>query len=291
MGYRLKKTIRASELAMELNLELLGRDVSISEVATLRAVSSGSLTFSTGTLDVGELSDCVIIMPSGSEGAKQYMAHLVSDNPRLDFIRALDFLMHNIGFAIYLEEPVVHPTVRIGRNVVIENGCVVGEGAVIEHNVVLHAGTRVGINTRIRSCASIGGDGFGFERLADGTPLRFPHLGGVLIGSNVEIGALNSIARGTLGDTVISDFVKTDNLVHIAHNCHVGKGVFITACAELSGGVRIGENSWIGPNSSFMQKTEVGDNALIGLGAVVTKNVPSFAVYAGNPARKIRDVL
>jgi UDP-3-O-[3-hydroxymyristoyl] glucosamine N-acyltransferase len=177
-----------------------------------------------------------------------------------------------------------------GSNVVIENGCVVGAGSIIEHNVVLHAGTRIGKNSRIRSCSSIGGDGFGFERMEDGTPLRFPHLGGVLIGNNVEIGALNSIARGTLSDTVIMDYVKTDNLVHVAHNCVIDEGCLITACAELSGGVTLGKRVWIGPNVAMMQKISVGDDALIGLGAVVTKSVQSKTIVAGNPAKVIREI-
>ncbi len=167
----------------------------------------------------------------------------------------------------------------------------VGANSIIEHNVVLHSGTRIGKNCRIRSCSSIGGDGFGFERLDDGTPMRFPHLGGVVIGDNVEIGALNSIAKGALSDTFIADYVKTDSLVHIAHNCFVNESALITACAELSGGVTLGKRVWVGPNVAMMQKVTVGDDALIGLGAVVTKNVCARTIVAGNPAKKIRDIL
>ena len=111
-----------------------------------------------------------------------------------------------------------------------------------------------------------------------------------MIGDYVEIGALNSIARGTLSDTVIESGVKTDNLVHIAHNCHIGSGCLLTACAELSGGVHLGENVWIGPNSSFKQKVIIGSGSLIGLGAVVTKNVEKNCVVAGHPAKKLRDL-
>ena len=103
--------------------------------------------------------------------------------------------------------------------------------------------------------------------------LRFIHLGGVKIGNEVEIGALNSIARGTLNDTIIENGVKTDNLVHIAHNCYIGCNSLITACVELSGGVIVGKNVWIGPNSSVLEKIKIGDNAFIGIGSVVTKDV------------------
>lgn len=289
MGYRLARSIQTSELAQEIGLGFAGEDICISEVATLDSASKGSLVFSKGFFSLENHIGCAVVMPFGAQKDLK-AAHIVSDNPRLDFIRALNFIVNNIGFSTFSQASEVHPTAQIGKNVVIENGCVIGENSVIEHNVVLHAGTRVGKNTRIRSCSSIGGDGFGFERLEDGTPLRFPHLGGVIIGDNVELGALNSVARGALSDTIISDFVKTDNLVHIAHNCHIGKGAFITACAELSGGVHIGENAWIGPNASFIQKVTVGENAFIGLGAVVTKSIPASTVYAGNPAKKIRNI-
>jgi UDP-3-O-[3-hydroxymyristoyl] glucosamine N-acyltransferase len=196
-----------------------------------------------------------------------------------------------MGFSTWSKRSEIHPTSIIGQNVVIENGCVIGEKTVIEHNVVLHAGTRIGKNSRIRSCSSIGGDGFGFERLADGTPLRFPHLGGVFIGDNVEVGSCTTIARGTLSDTVIEDNVKIDNLVHVAHNCVIRDGAFIIACAELSGGVTVGKNAWIAPNSCTHQKITIGENSLVGLGAVVTKDVPDRCVYAGNPAKKIRSLI
>src|SRR5690606_29043197 len=137
------------------------------------------------------------------------LGYLLSNNPRLDFIRVLSYLEEFIGFATYDFPSEIHPTAKIGENVVIESGCKIAEGVVIEHNVVIHSGTRIGKNSRIRSCSSIGGDGFGFERIEGGMPLRFPHLGRVVIGENVEIGALNSIAKGTLSDTEIYDYVKT----------------------------------------------------------------------------------
>ena len=112
----------------------------------------------------------------------------------------------------------------------------------------------------------------------------------MIIGDNVEIGALNSSARGTLSDTVIQDHVKTDNLVHIAHNCSVGASCLIAACAELSGGVVLAEKVWVGPNSTFLQKVKVGTNSFVGLGSVVTKDIPNNVMVAGSPARRIRDV-
>lgn len=288
MGYKLNKTLLLSDLAAELGLPLYGLDISLDGVAPANLVSTGELTFSTS--EPPRIDQIAVITDRDPSSGDPQCGYLLSENPRLDFIRALNFLAECVGFSRDRDESEIHPSVRVGKNVVIEDGCVVGEGTVIAHNVVLHSGTRIGKFCKINSGAIIGGDGFGFERMADGTPLKFPHLGGVLIGDKVEIGALNSVARGTLSDTIISDFVKTDNLVHIAHNCKIGPSSLITACAELSGGVVLGKEVWIGPNASIMQKVSIGDGALVGLGAVVTKSIPEFTVFAGNPAKKIRDI-
>jgi UDP-3-O-[3-hydroxymyristoyl] glucosamine N-acyltransferase len=178
--------------------------------------------------------------------------------------------------------------VSLGRNVVVEDGCIIEEGVVIEHNAVIHSGSSIGACTRIRANAAIGGDGFGFERDGSGEPIRFPHLGGVSIGRHVEVGSGACIARGALNDTVIEDYVKIDNLVQVAHNCHVEWGVMLASGANLCGGVRIGRGAWIGPQASVIQNVEVGEGALVGMGAVVVRAVPANCVYAGNPARLLR---
>ena len=103
------------------------------------------------------------------------------------------------------------------------------------------------------------------------------------------LGALNTVARGTLEDTVIFDNVKTDDHVHIAHNVVIGANTMIAACAEISGSVRIGKGVWIGANASIINQIEIDDYALVGIGAIVTKSVASGKVVAGNPARVLRD--
>ena len=287
MGYKLNNTVLLSEISNQLDLKLHGSDIEIKGVAPFSDCQANELSF---TKDVSDIKKGTgIIVPENSIiNQDSEIGYLISENPRLDFIRVLSFLDEEFGFATYNYPSDIHPSVKMGQNVVIENGCTIAENVIIEHNVVIHAGTRIGKNSRIRSCSSIGSDGFGFERIETGIPLRFPHLGGVVIGEDVEVGSCTAIARGTLSNTVIDDYVKIDNLVHIAHNCHIKRGAFIIACAELSGGVIIGENAWIAPNSCTNQKITIGDNSLVGLGAVVTKNVEARTVVAGNPAKKIR---
>lgn len=286
MGYKLSENIKLSVLAEANGLSWSGVDVEISMVSSLSSAVSGCLSYSS---KVASYDNGIAVITSFFDGPVTSFGCIFSETPRLDFIRILDFLNKNIGFKTWDFPPEIDQTASIGRNVVIEDGCIIGANSIIEHNVVLHAGTRIGANSRIRSSSSIGGDGFGFERLSNGNPIRFPHLGGVLIGDNVEVGACTTIARGTLSDTIIEDYVKVDNLVHIAHNCLIKKGAFIIACAELSGGVIVGENAWVAPNSCTHQKISIGAESIIGLGSVVTKDVPSRTVFAGNPAKKLRD--
>jgi UDP-3-O-[3-hydroxymyristoyl] glucosamine N-acyltransferase LpxD len=289
MGYRLKRAIRVSDLTSLLGLQFFGEDAEIFGVSTLDDQGFGLLVFSK---TAGKsLEGSIIVEPVNNELVNNLginYTSIISKNPRLDFILLLDKLVTKIGFSTFEFESKIHKSAIIGPNVVIESGCTIAENVIIEANTVIHSGTNIGANTRIRSCSSIGGDGFGFERLPDGTPIRFPHLAGVDIGENVEIGALNSVSRGTLSNTLIDAHVKTDNLVHIAHNCHVKTGAFLTACAELSGGVEVGEYAWVAPNVSIMQKVKIGDGSIVGLGAVVTKDVPTKTVVAGNPARKLK---
>lgn len=229
-----------------------------------------------------------IICPTSSLTTEKNNAYILSKNPRLDFAKALNHLQKEIGFLTWQTESFVHTSAQIEENVVIEKVCFIGANTLIKANTVIHRGTKIGMNCKIGSGSNIGGDGFGFERDDRSKLHRFIHLGGVVIGDNVEIGALNSIACGTLSNTIIEDGVKTDNLVHIAHNCLIGENTIITACAEISGGAIIGCDTWIDPNSSIIQKVNIGKNCFIGIGSVVTKDVAPNESVAGKPARRIK---
>ncbi len=127
-------------------------------------------------------------------------------------------------------------------------------------------------------------DGFGFEW--DGEQhRRWPHIGGIRIEDNVELGARVCIDRGAIGDTVIRTGARIDNLVHIAHNCDIGEHVLIVAGTVVCGSVKIGRNAYIGANATILQKLTIGEDAFIGAGSVVTKNVPAGECWMGNPAR------
>ena len=132
----------------------------------------------------------------------------------------------------------------------------------------------------------IGGDGFGWLKSELGWR-RWPHLGGVWFGFNVELGSNVTIDRGAISDTEISTGVKIDNGVHIGHSARVGQNTRIAAHAILGGSTSIGEGCWIGLGAIIKEHVIVRDRAIIGMGAIVLKDVPYGATMVGNPARQL----
>lgn len=140
-----------------------------------------------------------------------------------------------------------------------------------------------GVRFNVGALSVIGGEGFGY---ADNKKL--PHIGKVIIGNNVDIGANCCIDRGCLDNTVIGDNVKIDNLVHIAHSVKIGKKTKIAAHTMIAGSVTIGEDVWIGPSVSIINGVTIGDDAYIGIGTNIITDVPAGETWCGNPGKKLR---
>lgn len=289
MAYPLKRPIQASKLANELGLDFVGTKQEFWSVGNLSDARAGTLVFSRKNIE--EVAEgCVYIADhSEIENFGGNVSVLQSISPRIDFMRALKWLSDQNLFLIELNPPKIHPSTQIGQNVFVDSNCDIEENCIIEPNVVILRGTKIGKNSRIRANSTIGSDGFGFERLSDGSILRFIHLGGVQIGENVEIGANSCVARGALGDTLIEDNVKIDNLVHIAHNVRIAKGAIIIAGAEISGSCFLGENSWVGPNACVIEKVSIGAGSFVGIGSTVIRSIPAGEVHVGNPAKYLRE--
>ena len=282
MPVPLVRPVAASAVARELGLSLeAGDDLEIRSVAPLSDLEPHALTFIARTSSVAIPSSVLVLSPIRPQGQATWIA---AERARLAFVKALRWLQAEVGFAAAMTESAIHPTVKVGSGSSIGRARI-GEGTLIGHNVRIADGVSIGKHCVIKSGSVIGEDGFGFERDSDGTPLRMPHLGGVVIGDRVEIGSLNTVCRGALSSTIIEDDVKTDDHVHVAHNCRIKRKALLTACAELSGGVTVGEEAWIGPNASIIDNVQIGDRALVGLGAVVIREVPAGVTVAGSPAR------
>lgn len=185
------------------------------------------------------------------------------------------------------ETATIAPDVQIGKYTVIGPGVKIGKGSRIGPNCNIE-NADIGKNAKIASNVSIGGSGFGFEDdPITKEVLEFPHVGGVTIGDNVSVGSSTCIDRGGLGNTLIGNDVKIDNLVHISHNVKIGDRCKVIALSMIGGSVELGEDSWISPSSAVRDWRKVGKGALIGLGAVVTKDIESNKIVIGNPAKPI----
>ena len=205
-----------------------------------------------------------------------------------------------IGNAFFLEKtaPGIHPTAIVDPEAVIGKDVYIGPYAVIDKaeigdNCIISAFVKIYDNVKIghhcsfKEGAIIGGAGFGFETDENGNRFRFPQLGKVVIGNYVEVGANSTIDRGALSDTVIGDYTKMDNLCHIAHNNVVGKNCVFTAGSIVSGSCEIGDNTWVGPNSTINNWIKVGKDSLIGIGSTVVMKVKDGTKVFGVPAEKV----
>ena len=222
-------------------------------------------------------------------------------NTRREYAKILNYILdsqikENEKYEINSQGYIKGKNVQIGKGTIIEpfviigNNCRIGDGCSIRSGVKIRENTIIGNECSIKENSVIGDEGFGIERDEDGKTYRIPHLGGVILGNNVEVGALVAIAQGTIEPTIIEDYVKIDDSVFIAHNCKIERGTYIIANAEISGGVHIGQCSWIGPSTSIIDNVNIGKYVTTGIGAVIIKDISDNEVVAGNPAEKTENL-
>ncbi len=152
----------------------------------------------------------------------------------------------------------IFPQVYIGDNVKIGSNCIINAG------VKIYAGCVIGDNTTIHAGTIVGGDGFGFAPRPDGGYDKIPQIGNVVIGSNVEIGANTCIDRATMGSTRISDGVKLDNLIQIAHNVVIGENTVMASQVGVAGSAKIGKNSMFGGQVGIVGHITLADGLKVG---------------------------
>lgn len=185
--------------------------------------------------------------------------------------------------------------VKIGRNAYIEPNVLIGHGVVIGENAVIMSGSVIkhaviGDDFLCNENAVIGDYSFTQAEDKVGNKFRIPAMGRVIIGNHVEVGACNDVAMGACGDTILEDYVKLDGLVHIGHEAHLHRNVEVTAGAIVAGFVELNERSYLGVNSCMRNRISIGSDAVIGMGAVVTKSVENGMTVVGNPARPFQKI-
>ena len=180
----------------------------------------------------------------------------------------------------------------VGPHSVIGDGAVLGDECLLHAGVTLYPGVRVGHRAVLHTGCVIGADGFGFI-FENGRYEKFPQIGTVEIGDDVEIGANSCVDRGALGATRIGDGAKLDNMVHIGHNCRIGRHVVIAAQTGLSGGVEVGDYAVIGGQVGIGDKARIESRAVLGsgCGVLTSKIVRAGEPVWGTPARPLKQYL
>jgi UDP-3-O-[3-hydroxymyristoyl] glucosamine N-acyltransferase len=191
---------------------------------------------------------------------------------------------------------VVGAGASVGRGTWIGAHCVVGEGVVVGEDVrlypqvTLYPGAQLGARVAIHSGSRIGSDGFGYV-FHGGVHQKIPHVGGCIIGNDVEIGANCTIDRGSIDQTVIGDGTKIDNLVHVAHNVRIGRLCLLAAQVGVAGSVRIGDGVVMAGQVGVSGHVTIGDKATLVAQAGIISNVPPGQVWGGYPARPHKESL
>ncbi len=278
----------------------------ITGLNTLKEATAQELSFLANPVYARYLPDskagAVILAPAS---AADFTGNaLILDDPYLGYARLSHFFKTAVELPAGIDpsatvspDAQIHPQSAIGPEAVIEagvivaKGVVIASGAVIGHdsiigedthiarNVTVCHGVSIGKRVIIHPGAVIGSDGFGNAR-EKGRWVKIAQIGGVLIGDDVEIGANTCIDRGALGNTVISDGVRLDNLIQVAHNVVIGKNTAIASLAGISGSTQIGENCTIAGSAGFAGHLTIADNTHIGGMAMVTGSIKKAGVYA-----------
>ncbi|HME06584.1 MAG TPA: UDP-3-O-(3-hydroxymyristoyl)glucosamine N-acyltransferase [Bryobacteraceae bacterium] len=181
---------------------------------------------------------------------------------------------------------------RIGPGCAIGANVTIGAGATLHPRVVIYDGATIGDRAILHSGCVVGADGFGFVLNGDRYE-KFPQIGRVVLGDDVELGANVCVDRAALGTTEIGDGSKLDNLVHVGHNCRIGRHVLIVAQTGLSGGVVIEDYAVIGGQVGIGDKARIESRAVVGSGAgiLTSKIVRAGQVVWGTPARPLKEYL
>ncbi len=308
---------RVGELALRLGGELLGpADLEVARIAPLADAGPDSITFIAQARLQAQLASthagCVIVAPALREAAVARVAAgsravILCADPYLAYAR-----LTQLWVAAGRTRPapgvhasaVIEPGARIdasahvgalafvGAKAEVGAGCVIGTQAHVGAGAVLGAGTvlmprvlfldgcRIGARGLVQGGAVIGADGFGFAA-HEGRWEKIEQLGSVVIADDVEIGANTCVDRGALGDTVLEEGVKLDNLVQIAHNVRIGAHTAFAGCAAVAGSARIGRHCTIGGAARIIGHLEIVDHVHISATTLVSRSILKPGRYSG----------
>jgi UDP-3-O-[3-hydroxymyristoyl] glucosamine N-acyltransferase len=303
--------MKLSQIALKINCRMVAdQDVEIIRIAGIDEAGPGDLTFVSNRRYVSRIKTTkasAIILPEDIPPVE--IPSLRTDDSYLAFAHALELFYFPIrpaagihATAVVDEDAAVSPDASIGAYAVIGKGCRIESGAVIYPHVVLYPDVYVGKESVIHSFTVvreqcqignrvilqngvvIGGDGLGFAPIKDGTFYKICQTGRVVIEDDVEIGANTTVDRAAVGDTIIRQGAKLDNLIQIGHGAQVGEHSILAAQVGLAGSTKLGRGVWVGGQVGFAGHLEVGDKAIITAQSGTSHDIPPGKVMSGSPA-------
>ncbi|MBN8474688.1 UDP-3-O-(3-hydroxymyristoyl)glucosamine N-acyltransferase [Sulfuritalea sp.] len=298
--------LRLDEIVARFGGEIVGAgDTAVSRIDTLQHAGPGDLAFLANPKYRHQLATthaaAVIMAPPAMPGL---VAAILTPQPYLYYARVAQWLnpappsLPGIHPSAVVEGNVaatasvganvwVGRGARIGDDVVIGANCSIGEdveigdGSRLAANVSIYARCRIGARCLIHSGVVVGADGFGFAREGDGSWVKVPQVGRVVIGDDVEIGAGTTIDRGALGDTVIGDGVKLDNQIQVGHNVRIGPHTAMAGCVGIAGSAVIGARCTVGGAAVILGHLSIADDVNVSAGTLVAKSIPRAGTYSG----------
>ncbi len=304
----MKDTTTLGELADHIgaHLEGVASRLPVIGIATLAGATHQQVSFFSSRQYRQQLSHtqaaAVIISPSDRSLCP--VPVLMMENPYLGYAKAAQFFnlppkfnahIHSssvisphatIGQHVFVDAHVViKENVMIGDNVIIESGCTIQKNVTISSqahlrpHVTIYPNTKIGERVIIHSGTVVGSDGFGLAN-DQGTWVKIPQLGGVIIGDDVEIGANTTIDKGALEDTIIGSGVKLDNQIQIGHNVTIGEHTAIAGCVGIAGSTRIGKHCMIAGGVGIVGHIEITDHVYITGGSIVLQSILSPGTYS-----------
>ena len=303
-----------ASLAIQLSAELVGdENLQLSHLATFDTAKEGDITFVSDKKLLTRLDECkasAIVLPTALkesyEGNALFMdnpyvgyallARLFDTTPNLPVVIADSAVVHSsaiIGENVAIgENVVIAKGVKIGdncqlfANTVVGEACTLGNDCKIYPNVSIYHRCQIGDRTIIHANTVIGSDGFGNVPY-QGTWVKIPQIGNVIIGNDVEIGSGTSIDRGALSDTIIGNGVKIDNQCQIAHNVQVGDHTAIAGGTNIAGSTVFGKNCTIGGSTTINGHIVITDNVVVTGNSMVMRSIKEPGMYSsGVPAQK-----
>ena len=237
-----------------------------------------------------------IVVDEAYPALRTVLAHFHPDPVRTSHVHSTAVIGQGVSlgegiridaYAVIEAGVVIGDRTRIGAHCVIGCATEVGRDCLFYPHVVVYHDCSVGDRVTLHSGVRVGSDGFGFTYV-DGEHRKMPQVGRCIVEDDVEVGANSTLDRGSLGDTVIGQGSKLDNLVHMAHNVRVGARSLFAALVGVAGSVRIGQGVWMGGQVGVSNHLDIGDGARLAIATKLMRDVPAGETVSGHPARPHR---